>query len=337
MGGPRVSSPTWKEARRRRALVLHRQGWTNTLIADALGVSEPAVSKWLKAATQTSADALEPISRRGQGCRLSPTQLKTLPRLLEEGAEAHGFRGDIWTRHRIATVIERAFDVRYHPTHVGRLLHGLHWSCQKPVLQSDRRDDEAVCAWLDTTWPRLRSQAKKQGRTLVFIDEAGFYLTPTVTRTWSPEGHTPTTPGERPHGHLSAIGGLTWDGSLYIQVHRQTIKHPEVIAFLQHLLRHLPGKVLVLWDRSKIHRNHEVDAYLTTLPRARLRIEHFPAYAPEIDPQEYVWHQLKHVDFRNLSSDSLDQVWVRLQTATRRLRQRVGLLRNLIRHAGLVL
>jgi putative transposase len=180
-------------------------------------------------------------------------------------------------------------------------------------------------------------QAKIQGRTVVFVDEAGFYLTPTVTRTWAPAGHTPTTPGERPHEHLSVIGGLTWDGSLYIQVHRKTVKHSEAIEFLAHLLRHLPGKLLVLWDRSKIHRNNAVEAFRAKHAPERLRLEHFPAYAPEIDPQEYVWHQLKHVDFRNLSSDSLDQVWVRLQEATKRLRQRVGLLRNLIRHAGLEL
>jgi transposase len=333
--GPTVRS--WKEERRRRGLALHRQGWTNLLIAEALGVSEPAVSKWVTAAERGHARAPAGISRRGQGRKLSDSQLAHLPSLLDRGAEAYGFRGDVWTCRRIVDVIKREYGIRYHAAHVSRLLHSLHWSCQRPILQSDRRDDEAVCDWLNTTWPKLRARAKTQGRTLVFVDEAGFYLTPTVARTWSPVGQTPTTRGERPHGHLSAVGGLTWDGSLYIQVHRQTVKHPEVIAFLEHLLRHLPGKLLVLWDRAKIHQNHKVDAFLAGEVRRRLGVEPFPAYAPEIDPQEYVWHQLKHVDFRNLSSSSLDQVWVRLQGATRRLRQRVGLLRNLIRHAGLEL
>lgn len=113
------------------------------------------------------------------------------------------------------------------------------------------------------------------------------------------------------------------------------MKSTEIIGFLTHLLFHVPGNLLVLWDRARVHDSAELSEFLALDRDHRLELEFFPAYAPELDPQEYVWHQLKHVDFRNYFSHSLDHLWSRLSQATRRLRRRAGLLRNLIRHAGL--
>jgi transposase len=156
-----------------------------------------------------------------------------------------------------------------------------------------------------------------------------------VTKTWSHAGETPVLDAPFGHEHLSVIGGLTLQGSLYVQIHESSIGAHEAVLFLRHLLLHIPDRILVLWNGSRIHKSRELDEFRRMDTVGRMTIEYFPPYAPEVDPQEYVWHQLKHVDLRNLSSFSLDQLWVRLQDATHRLRQRVGLLRNLIRHAGL--
>jgi transposase len=180
-----------------------------------------------------------------------------------------------------------------------------------------------------------QKKAESQGRTIVFADESGFSLRPNVVKTWSPSGTTPVLRAPLTREHLSVIGGLTLDGSLYVQVHRDTIKAEGAVAFVRHLLLHLPGRLLLLWDASRIHKSRELEAFRRLDTVSRLVVEFFPTYAPEVDPQEYVWHQLKHVDLRNLTNHSLDQLWARLQAATSRLRQRVGLLRNLVRHAGL--
>jgi transposase len=180
-----------------------------------------------------------------------------------------------------------------------------------------------------------QKKAEKEGRTIIFVDESGFYLSPTMAKTWSPAGKTPVLHAPLAHEHLSVIGGLTFQGSLYMQIHESSIGAHGAVLFLRHILLHIPERILVLWDKSRTHRNREIDEFRRLDTVGRMTIEHFPRYAPEVDPQEYVWHQLKHVDLRNLSSFSLDQLWVRLQDATRRLRERVGLLKNLIRHAGL--
>lgn len=100
-------------------------------------------------------------------------------------------------------------------------------------------------------------------------------------------------------------------------------------------MNHVPGRILMLWDGARIHKSHELEEFRKLDTIDRLIIEYFPSYAPEVDPQEYVWHHLKHVDLRNLTSHSLDQLWGHLRDATNRLRARTGLLKNLARHAGL--
>lgn len=337
MPGNRASTPpmTWKEGRRFRALELHQEGWSNVEIAEALGVSPAAVCQWLTAVATQGQESLRARSRQGQGQRLSPEQLQRLPSLLEQGAEAHGFLGAVWTCRRIALVIEREFGVVYHRGYVSRLMHQLKWTYQKPLLRTSQRNEERIAQWLSCDWPALRERAKTEGRTLVFVDEAGFSLRPSVNKTWSPAGHASLMKAPLLRDHLSVIGGLTWEGHLYTQIHRAAINAKGAIDFLRHLLHHLPGPLLMLWDGARIHRSRELAAFRRLDTQQRLVIEHFPAYAPEVDPQEYVWQHLKHVDLRNLTSYSLDQLWARLQDATSRLRGRVGLLKNLVRHAGL--
>lgn len=170
---------------------------------------------------------------------------------------------------------------------------------------------------------------------IVFADESAFYMTPTVAKTWSPVRCTPVLSGPVRRDHLSAIGGLTLEGNLYIQVHKSSIAARQAVQFVRHLLMHIPERILLLWDGARIHRSAEMAEFRQLDTIGRLTIEHFPPYAPEVDPQEYVWRQLKHVYLRNLTSHSLDELWTHLDAATRRLRARVGLLKNLTHHAGL--
>lgn len=100
----------WREGRRLRAFELKQQGWTQQRIAEALGVSKGAVSQWMRRAREGGgAEALKRRPAPGARPRLSEQQRMKLPELLERGAEAHGFRGDVWTCERVARVIRREF------------------------------------------------------------------------------------------------------------------------------------------------------------------------------------------------------------------------------------
>jgi transposase len=146
----------WREGRRLRALELKEQGWKQTEIADALGVSEGAVSQWMKRAREEGVEGLRHKPPPGATPRLSEDERAELPELLAQGAEAHGFRGEVWTCERVAIVIRREFGVSYHPAHVSRLLKALRQSLQKPQRRAEQRDEEAIEHWKEKRWPSLK-------------------------------------------------------------------------------------------------------------------------------------------------------------------------------------
>ena len=183
--------PECREWRRFRALYLKHRGWYQRDIAEALDVSEEAVSRWLARARGGGCAALRARSASGHPPRLSPAQRRSIPELLWHGPEAYGFRGQVWTCARIARILDEEFGVRYHKDHVGRLLTELHWTPQQPIQRAIQRDEEAIRRWRDETWPELRQRAGRERRTLVFEDESGFYLLPGVVKTYAPEGLTP--------------------------------------------------------------------------------------------------------------------------------------------------
>src|SRR5215210_9085389 len=146
----------WREGRRLRAFELKEQGWKQKQIAEALGVTEGAVSQWMKRAREKGVEGLRHKPPPGAPPRLSEGERARLPELVAQGAEAHGFRGDVWTCERVAIVIRREFGVSYHPAHVSRLLKKLRLSLQKPERRADQRDEEAIEHWKDQEWPSLK-------------------------------------------------------------------------------------------------------------------------------------------------------------------------------------
>ncbi len=154
----------WKEARRLQAWHLKQQGWPQRQIAEALGVSEGAVSQWITRARKGGPEALRRRCPPGAPRRLTTDQLAQLPVLLERGPEAYGFRGQLWTRSRIAAVIQLAFGVTYHPRHVGRVCQVIRWSPQKPARRARQRDDAAITCWREETWPAIKRGRQHSSR-----------------------------------------------------------------------------------------------------------------------------------------------------------------------------
>ncbi len=160
MGAPRKAD--WREERRKRAWSLKEQGWQQKAIAEALGVSEGAVSQWLKRGRAGGMEALNAHPPKGMTPRLPPEQKAQIPALLAKGAEAYGFRGDVWTARRVAAVILGTFGVHYHRDHVGRLLREAGWSRQEPIERATQRDEAAIKDWYEKRWPALKKKPRKK-------------------------------------------------------------------------------------------------------------------------------------------------------------------------------
>ncbi len=149
-------SPQELEARRRRAIALVREGRTLSEVAQRLGCHPSAVMRWRNAARRGGDVALAAKPAPGRPRRLRPGQLKRLVALLLKGPMARGYRTDVWTTQRIADLIADEFQIRYHRDHVGRLLHRLRWSCQKPDRRALERREDRIEQWKRQDWPRIK-------------------------------------------------------------------------------------------------------------------------------------------------------------------------------------
>src|SRR5947199_2076395 len=150
------------EWRRFRALHLKRQGWSRHDIAEALGVSPVSVSRWFARVRDGGPEALRAHPSPGPPPKLSAAQKRLIPEFLWHGAEAYGFRGEVWTCARIAQVIEEEFGVHYHKGHVARLLQELRWTPQVPIRRALQRDEAAIRRWRVEVWPELQRRARRE-------------------------------------------------------------------------------------------------------------------------------------------------------------------------------
>lgn len=146
----------WKELRRWRALELKRDGWTHEEIAEALGVTKGAISQWMQRVQEYGEEGLQARPRKGATPRLTPEQKHLLPEFLSHGAEAYGFRGEVWTAARVACVIVTEFGVSYHNHHVPKLLKELDWTPQKPLEHARQRDEGKIVQWRAEVWKELK-------------------------------------------------------------------------------------------------------------------------------------------------------------------------------------
>jgi len=332
------SASDCSEWRRMQAWQLKQLGWKQRDIATALAASEGAVSQWLAVARSEGPEALRSRSAPGHPAKLTADQRHLLPDFLWHGPEAYGFRGEVWTCARVVHIIREEFGVSYSKSQVSRILKELSWTPHVPVSRAIQRDEEAIDRWRAEVWPALQQRAKHERRTLVFVDESGFYLLPGVVKSYSPEGLTPVLYEWQTRDHLSVMGGLTPAGKVYVLVRPESLNGLHTVEFLRHLVRYAGPRLLVIWDGSPIHRRAEVKEFLSGTAGRGVWVERLPGYAPDLNPWDTGgWDHLKHVEMRNLVCLDLEELHLELHLAIGRLRQKPKLIPAFFKAAGLTL
>ncbi len=324
----------WREWRRFRAIQLARLGWVHRDIAEAMGVSESAVSQWLSHFAIRGSQGIQAHPHGGH-TKLTTAQKVLIPDFLWHGPEAYGFQGEFWTCARIAKVLQEEFQVAYHKDHVSRILRALNWTPQIPITRAVQRDEEAIGIWRSETWPRLHQRAQKERRTLVFIDESGFYLLPAVVRTYSPKGITPVLYHWAKRDHLSIAGALTSSKKVYTMVREEPLNGFHCVEFLKHLLRQIGSSLLVIWDGSPIHRRTAVKEFVQRVGAKHLVVEALPPYAPDLNPVEWLWKHLKYVELRNRTCMDLEELHMEFHIAVGHIRVKPRLIYSFFKGADL--
>jgi transposase len=263
-------------------------------IAMVLKVSRSSIFEWQKTYRAHGSDALRTKKTRGPKAKLSDGQLSQLYRLVVGNDPRQlSFGLALWTRGMIQELIFRQFGVRLSIVSVGTMLGDLGLSPQRPLYRAYQRDPEKVRKWKEETFPQIQARAKKEGAAIFFADEASVRTNYHAGTTWAPVGKTPVVTGSGEKRSISMISAISPRGELHFQVHEMGIKQEEFLEFCKMLVADAGRPVFLIMDNSQVHKAKILKAHAEQ-SNGMLTLFFLPPYSPDLNPDEWVWKNVKH-------------------------------------------
>jgi transposase len=263
-------------------------------VAAALGLSRSAVFGWMAAYREGGEHALRAKPVPGRPPKLSGAQLRTLYTLIE-GSDPRQYQLEfaLWTRELVQQLIWAQFRIRLSVVSVGRLLRTLGFSPQRPVFRASQQDPERVRRWREQDYPTIRAEAAQAGAVIYFADEAGIRSDYHSGTTWAPVGKTPVVASTGARHSVNMISAVTPRGRLRFSVFTGSMTAKVFLEFVRRLLHDEPGPVFLIVDGHPVHRSKTVREFIDRTD-GRLRLFLLPPYSPELNPDEWVWKNVKH-------------------------------------------
>src|SRR5919107_135516 len=267
--------------------------------------------------------AVKPVPGRPR--KLAEEQLGELAGLIAESdPRAPGFAVALWPREVVRQLIAARFGVQLTVASVGRTLHNLGFSAQRPLYRAEQADPVAVARWRESEYPNLAAAARAAGGTVFFIDEAGVRSDYHAGTTWAPVAQTPAVRTTGARFGLNLISAISAQGALRFSVLPGTLTGARFIAFLQRLIhdaqRAGTGPVFCILDNHPVHRAKTVDRFVASTHGA-LRLYRLPAYSPQLNPDEWVWKNVKHDGLAPAAPKGLQQMTAVITARLRRLQR----------------
>jgi len=318
---------------RRRSIELSLSEIPVATVAEVLGVTTTTIFRWRKDGLPDRESLQKSVGGRPR--KLSDAQLDELAMLLSRGATAHGWPNQLWTTKRMAEVIRRHFNVTCNPQQAWTIVTKyLGWTAQRPIQQLRAADDDETNRWLAEDYPRIVARARARGAHLVFLDESGFMLAPTIRRTYAPRGQTPVCKVADPHGRISVVGAMSispqnrhFNLCFDLLNDNANYRGESMVPFLEMIRRKIRGPLTILWDAIPIHRARPVTDFLRK--HRTIVTELFPRYAPNLNPVDKIWFYVKFNRLPNFAPPRLSDLRASVKHELRRLQQRPDILMSL--------
>jgi transposase len=290
-------------------------------IAEVLKVSRSSIFEWQKTYRAHGPDALRTKKTRGPESKLSDSQLSQLCRLIVGNDPRQlSFGLALWTRGMIQDLIFRQFGVRLSLVSVGRALAGLGLSPQRPLYRSYEQDPEKVRTWKQETFPQIQARAKKEGAAIFFADEASVRTNYHAGTTWAPVGQTPVVAASGRTRSISMVSAVSPRGELHFQVYEEGIRKEEFLEFCKMLVEDMKRPVFLILDNSQVHRSKILKEYVEQ-SSGMLTVFFLPPYSPDLNPDEWVWKNVKHDNLGRASVRSETELAQYAQAALVKLKQ----------------
>jgi transposase len=291
-------------------------------VAAAVDVDRSTLLTWWRNYRLIGPEALRTKKTRGPDGKLNDAQLRELFTLLVgTDPRQFSFGFALWTRAMVAELIFVRFKIRVSVATAGRTLKRLGMSPQKPLYRAYQQDPQRVARWKAETYPQIRRRAAQEGAEIFFADEAALRTDFHAGTTWAPVGQTPVVSVTGARTSVMMISAVTPKGKLSFMVHDQGLKSEEFITFCRRLLEATPTdrKVFLIVDGGRIHTSKMTRRFVERTER--LELFFLPPYSPELNPDEWVWKNIKHDRVGRQAVQSHDELRLFATAALHRLQK----------------
>ena len=271
-----------------------KEGERPSAVIKGFGLCRTSIYRWIRAERKGGFQALSARKGAGRKPALSMKQKQRVRRwICGKDPRQYGFDFGLWTRQIVSSLIQEKLGATLGLTAVGRLLHQLDITPQKPLRRAYERDPVAIEAWKREKYPSLRTRAKRRNAEIFFLDEAGVRSDQVLGRTWGEKGKTPEVPTSGQRQSINAISAVNARGAFWYEVFSGRFNATRFEVFLKSFMRGRTRPVFLVVDGHPSHRAKLIAAYVQQL-KGRLELHFLPGYAPELNPDEFVWNYVKH-------------------------------------------
>jgi len=321
-----------REAIRIRAVQRILEGESPEVIAKTLGFHRSAVYQWLTKYKDSGIDGLKYHKIPGKQPTLSKAQKqKIFDIVTSKNPLQLKFAFALWTRAMVKDLILDKFAVSLSEVSVGRLLHELGLTPQRPLRRAYQQSPERVASWLQEEYPAIQKDAKAVKATIYFGDEASVRSDYHSGTTWAPKGQTPVVRTTGARHSLNLVSAVSAKGSMRFMTVKGTMTADRFIEFLERLMKNQSTPVFLIVDGHPVHRSARVKTFVEAT-EGRLKLFHLPAYSPELNPDEQVWNQLKNHRIGKMFIKSLDDMIKKVGSSLRSIQRTPDLIRSFFRH-----
>lgn len=281
---------------RLRALRGIELGYSEVELADLLGVCHETISRWWTAYVADGLHAL-PGGRTGRphgsGRFLSDQQAQRIKARIDFHApEEVGIPHALWTRRAVRDLIRNEFGIDLAERTVGLYLRRWGYSSKRPARHAREQDPDAVEEWLLETYPAIEAQAEREGAEILWTDEVGVAADQHPGYGYARVGERATIEVPKPHIRVHQISAISNEGTARFMTYQGALNAAVFLVFLTRLIAGASRKILLIADRLQAHKTPEVEAWVGA-HRDRIEVFYLPAYAPELNPVEYLNNDLK--------------------------------------------
>jgi len=305
-----------------------REGEKPSAVIQSYGLCRTTIYRWLRAARRRGERALLAKKATGRPARLTPKQKLQVRRWMTgKDPRQYGFDFGLWTRKIVAALIEREMGVKLGITAVGKLLWELDITPQKPLRRAYERDPEAIARWKEQEYPKLRERARKHAADLFFLDEAGIRSDAALGRSWAPKGKTPIVATSGQRQQVNAISAVNALGAFWFLTFTGMLNATRFRDFLRRFLKGRRRNVFLVVDGHPAHRAKMIADYVQSCG-GRLELHFLPGYAPELNPDEFVWNYLREAGVSKAPLKRNESLKQRVESDLTKIRRNRSLVRS---------